>query len=136
VAAGSQQDHRARVSYRQKSLKGETASAARAIFSCSGRLHISLARLIQNKLEPAGGVFISPSFLGFTHRVPRGQVEEASVNRVSVNQCAQCGADLIEPEWSEHFPDHRIRNVWSCEACGYEFEDTVYYSARELADAN
>jgi ribosomal protein L37AE/L43A len=25
--------------------------------------------------------------------------------------------------------------VWSCEACGYEFEDTVYWSKRELADA-
>jgi PHP family Zn ribbon phosphoesterase len=57
------------------------------------------------------------------------------VNRVLVNRCAQCSADLFEPEWSEHFPDHRIRNVWSCEACGYQFEDTVYYSARELADA-
>lgn len=54
----------------------------------------------------------------------------------SVNECAQCGANLIEPEWSEHFPDHRIRNVLSCDACGYEFEDTVYYSARELADAS
>ena len=54
----------------------------------------------------------------------------------SVNECAQCGANLIEPEWSEHFPGHRIRNVWSCDACGYEFEDTVYYSARELADAS
>jgi ribosomal protein L37AE/L43A len=50
--------------------------------------------------------------------------------------CAQCGANLIEPEWSEHFPDHRIRNVWSCGACGYQFEDTVYLSSRrELADA-
>jgi ribosomal protein L37AE/L43A len=54
----------------------------------------------------------------------------------SVNECAQCGANLIQPEWSEHFPDHRIRNVWSCDACGYEYEDTVYYSARELADAS
>jgi len=30
----------------------------------------------------------------------------------------------------------RIRNVWSCRACGYQFEDTVYLSPRrELADA-
>jgi ribosomal protein L37AE/L43A len=54
---------------------------------------------------------------------------------ISRNQCAQCGAALSEPAWSEHFPDHRIRNVWSCVACGYEFEDTVYWSARELVDA-
>ena len=51
----------------------------------------------------------------------------------SVNECAQCGASLIEPEWSEHFPD---QNIWSCGACGYQFEDTVYLSPRrELADA-
>jgi ribosomal protein L37AE/L43A len=56
------------------------------------------------------------------------------VKRTSGNQCAQCGAVLIAPEWSEHFPN-RIRNVWSCEACGYEFEDTVYLSTRELVDA-
>jgi ribosomal protein L37AE/L43A len=49
---------------------------------------------------------------------------------------ARCGADLIAPEWSKHFPDHRIRNVWSCEVCGYQFEDTVYWPARELADAD
>jgi ribosomal protein L37AE/L43A len=62
--------------------------------------------------------------------VERGQRVKA------VNECAQCGANLTEPEWSEHFSDHRTRNVWSCEACGYEFEDTVYWSARELTDAD
>jgi hypothetical protein len=39
---------------------------------------------------------------------------------------AQCGADIIAPEWSEHLSEHRVRHVWSCEACGYQFEDTVY----------
>jgi ribosomal protein L37AE/L43A len=58
------------------------------------------------------------------------------VNRVTLNQCAQCGADLIEPEWSGHFPNNRVRNVWSCEACGYQFEDTVYWSGRELVHAD
>jgi len=24
--------------------------------------------------------------------------------------------------------------VWACDACGYQFEDTVYLSAREAAD--
>jgi hypothetical protein len=28
-----------------------------------------------------------------------------------------------------------VRNVWSCDACGYQFEDTVYLSGREAADA-
>jgi ribosomal protein L37AE/L43A len=43
---------------------------------------------------------------------------------------------MIAPEWSEHFRDHRVRNVWCCQACGYQFEDTVYLSARQLADAD
>jgi ribosomal protein L37AE/L43A len=49
--------------------------------------------------------------------------------------CAQCGADIIAPEWAEHLPDHRVRNVWSCEACGYQFEDTIYMSS-EAMDAD
>ena len=81
-------------------------------------------------------VFIPPRSLDFgvasRRRIACG---EGPVKRISGNQCAQCGAVLIAPEWSEHFPDNRIRNVWSCEACGYEFEDTVYWSARELVDA-
>ena len=58
------------------------------------------------------------------------------MNRVSLNQCAQCGADLIAAAWSEHVTDSCVRNVWSCEACGYQFEDTVYLSAREAAEAS
>jgi len=58
------------------------------------------------------------------------------VYRVSASECAQCGTDLIEPEYSEHFPDHRVRNVWSCEACGYQYEDTVYWSSRDLAEVD
>jgi C4-type Zn-finger protein len=58
------------------------------------------------------------------------------VNRVFGNQCAQCSADIIAAEWSEYLTDHCIRNVWSCDACGYQFEDTVYLSAREAADAS
>ena len=53
-----------------------------------------------------------------------------------VIQCAQCGAAIIAPEWSEHLSDDCIRNVWSCEDCGYEFEHTIYLSARQLADAD
>jgi hypothetical protein len=40
--------------------------------------------------------------------------------------CAQCGDDLIAPEWSEHVSERYIRHLWSCEACGHEFETAVY----------
>jgi hypothetical protein len=56
------------------------------------------------------------------------------VNTGSVNQCAQSGAAIIAAEWSEHLSDHCIRNIWSYDACEYQFEETVYLSARELVD--
>jgi len=43
-------------------------------------------------------------------------------------KCAQCGASIVAPEWSEHLSQYRVRNVWSCDLCGYRFEDTVYLS--------
>jgi ribosomal protein L37AE/L43A len=50
------------------------------------------------------------------------------VKEVSVGKCAQCGTDMIAPEWSEHVSDRHVRNFWCCEACGYRFEDTIYFS--------
>jgi DNA-directed RNA polymerase subunit RPC12/RpoP len=58
----------------------------------------------------------SPEHLPFYHAKPD-------------RKCAQCGADVIAPEWSEHLSDKRVRNVWLCEDCGYQFEDTVYMRA-------
>jgi hypothetical protein len=49
-----------------------------------------------------------------------------------VRPCAQCRTEIIAPEWSEFLSAGRVRNVWTCDACGYEFEDTVYFSAPEL----
>jgi hypothetical protein len=43
--------------------------------------------------------------------------------------CTQCGADIIAPEWSEYQSTGCVRNVWSCEACGHGFEDSVDFSA-------
>ena len=57
------------------------------------------------------------------------------MNRVAGNECAQCGAGIVAPGWAEHLSDSCIRNVWSCEDCGYQFEDTVYVS-REPAGAD
>jgi ribosomal protein L37AE/L43A len=49
-----------------------------------------------------------------------------------VIECAQCGGAIVAPEWSEYCSERRIRNVWSCEACGYRFENTVYFSAPNI----
>jgi hypothetical protein len=56
------------------------------------------------------------------------------VNRVFGNHCAQCRAVIIAPEWSEHQSDYCIRHVWSCEVCGYQFEDMVHLSMQGTAD--
>lgn len=50
------------------------------------------------------------------------------------NLCAQCGATLIAPIWAEHLDERNVRNVWSCEACGYQFETSIYFPVREVAE--
>ena len=62
-----------------------------------------------------------------------GQLE-VPMDTGPIIQCAQCGAAIIAPEWSGHLSDDRVRNVWSCEDCGYEFEHTIHLPARQLAD--
>jgi ribosomal protein L37AE/L43A len=42
------------------------------------------------------------------------------------NLCPNCGADVIAATWSERLSVRCIRNVWSCDACGYEFETSAY----------
>jgi ribosomal protein L37AE/L43A len=44
-----------------------------------------------------------------------------------LNLCAQCGAELVAPIWAEHLDERRVRHLWSCEACGYQFETSVYF---------
>jgi predicted RNA-binding Zn-ribbon protein involved in translation (DUF1610 family) len=60
-----------------------------------------------------------------------GSGGSVAVNTVSVNECPQCGGEMIAPERSEHLSDQCTRNVWACEACGYRYEDTIYLTARE-----
>lgn len=47
--------------------------------------------------------------------------------RPPVKLCAQCGAALIAPIWAEHLNDRHVRDLWSCEACGYQFETSAYF---------
>jgi ribosomal protein L37AE/L43A len=43
--------------------------------------------------------------------------------------CARCGADIIAPEWSEYLSNGRVRHIWTCDACGHGFEDSIYFAA-------
>ena len=44
------------------------------------------------------------------------------------NKCAQCGDTLFAPAWSEYVKERCVRHLWSCDACGYSFETTVYFA--------
>jgi transcription elongation factor Elf1 len=39
--------------------------------------------------------------------------------------CAQCGEALFASSWSEYVSRHRVRHLWNCDACGYEFETFI-----------
>lgn len=43
--------------------------------------------------------------------------------------CAQCGDTLFAAAWSEYLDDRHVRHLWSCDACGYQFETLVRYPA-------
>ncbi|MGC1355417.1 MAG: hypothetical protein WA851_06435 [Xanthobacteraceae bacterium] len=51
------------------------------------------------------------------------------------NACPQCDAWLLAPDWSEHINERCVRHNWSCSACGYGFETTVFFPALEKAVA-
>jgi hypothetical protein len=51
------------------------------------------------------------------------------------NACPQCQAWLLAPDWSEYLNERCVRHTWSCEACGYEFETAVFFSAAEAVAA-
>lgn len=43
--------------------------------------------------------------------------------------CAQCGKSLFSPEWSEYLSACRVRHLWRCTSCDYEFESMVVFPA-------
>lgn len=47
--------------------------------------------------------------------------------------CAQCGATLIAPIWSEFVDEQRVRHLWSCDDCSYEFETLVFFGTGDDA---
>jgi hypothetical protein len=51
------------------------------------------------------------------------------------NACPRCQAWLLAPNWSEYLDARCVRHTWSCEACGYEFETAVFFSAAEAVAA-
>jgi hypothetical protein len=44
------------------------------------------------------------------------------------NPCAQCGAPIPAPDWTENGP-RRISYLWHCKACDYRFEAVAFFDA-------
>jgi ribosomal protein L37AE/L43A len=45
--------------------------------------------------------------------------------------CPDCSAYIIAATRSERVSERCVRNVWSCEACGFEFETAAYLPVRQ-----
>ena len=43
-------------------------------------------------------------------------------------RCEQCDSLLTVPEWSEQVNVRCVRHLWSCDVCGYQFEQLVYFA--------
>jgi ribosomal protein L37AE/L43A len=48
--------------------------------------------------------------------------------------CPNCAAYIIAATWSERVSERCVRNVWSCEACGFEFETSAYFPAERMTN--
>ena len=42
-----------------------------------------------------------------------------------IANCADCGAEIIAAIASEFVSEQCVRNQWSCDACGNEFQTTA-----------
>ena len=48
-------------------------------------------------------------------------------------ECAQCGQRIFAPDWSEYLDARRVRHLWACEACDYQFETFVVFPSAMAA---
>ena len=54
---------------------------------------------------------------------------DARLTTYNRNKCPQCGEFLLAPDWSEYLSERCVRHAWSCDACGYAFETSVFFAA-------
>ena len=92
-----------------------------------------IARLPSNKAAP----------LGITVGPKNGQQMEDAMthmrNALSTFgklPCPQCGMNIIAPTWSEYASEGRVRYLWNCDACNYEFETTVMFKDHPTQKSN
>jgi ribosomal protein L37AE/L43A len=47
--------------------------------------------------------------------------------------CPHCSEMAVAPEASEFMGEGKVRHIWSCDACGHEFETAVRLAAKQAA---
>src|SRR5262245_49461734 len=47
--------------------------------------------------------------------LPHAETTARARSTFSNNICAQCGAHLFAPDWSEYVNERRVRHAWSCD---------------------
>ena len=45
--------------------------------------------------------------------------------------CGQCGENIVAPAWSEYAPAGKVRHLWHCDACNYEFETILLFEVHD-----
>lgn len=48
--------------------------------------------------------------------------------------CADCGAEVIAATTSEFVSEQCVRNEWSCDGCGNEFQTVAYLNSRQSVE--
>jgi hypothetical protein len=46
--------------------------------------------------------------------------------------CPNCAAYIIPATWSERVSERCVRDVWSCESFGFEFETSAYFLVQRI----
>jgi ribosomal protein L37AE/L43A len=53
-----------------------------------------------------------------------------SANEKPLHLCPNCSAYAVAPKWPERLKDRCVRNVWSCDVCGFEFETAATFTTK------
>jgi hypothetical protein len=48
--------------------------------------------------------------------------------------CPKCAAYVVAATWSERVSDRCVRNVWSCDVCGFEFETAATFVVKQTSN--
>jgi uncharacterized protein with PIN domain len=63
------------------------------------------------------------------------RLSASGASRFGRQRCPRCDHLLVAPDFSEHVCEQTIRHLWSCEACGTEFNTEVSFRRSDVLHA-